>query len=74
MSVSDLKWQLHDERRARAGSTVDVNGTFHLVHDAANDVQAETESVLLAGRHRALERLEDSPVKLWGPGNQRTSA
>src|SRR6185503_9044918 len=64
MSMSDLKWQLHDERRARTGSALDVNAAAQLLDDAANDVQPEPEAVVPTGCHRALERLEYPPVKL----------
>src|SRR5690242_19406371 len=64
MSVRDLKWQIHDERRARPRTTVDADGATELFNDAANDEQSQTESVGLAVRGDALERLEDASVQL----------
>ena len=52
MSVSHLKWQLHDERRARTGSAVDVHGPAELLNDAADDVESQAQPVMLTRSRR----------------------
>src|SRR5438552_1634498 len=64
MSVSHLNREVHDEGRARPGTAVDAHRPAQLFNDAADDEQAQAQSVRLAGADRAFERLEDPPVEL----------
>src|SRR6185369_4377222 len=64
MSVSHLKWQVHDERRARPGPAVDAHGAAKLFDDAADDEESEAQPVRLTVPDDALERLEDPSVEL----------
>ena len=66
MSVSHLKWQLHDERRARAGAAVDAHGAAELLDDAAHDVRARGPA-RRADRCRAT-RLNGSKIRPWSSG------
>ena len=66
MSVGHLQGQFHDERRASAGAAVDMHGSPELLNDAANDVEPQSQTIVLSGCHGAFERLEDSPVKVGG--------
>ena len=64
MSVSHLKWQVHDERRARTGTAVDAHGPAKLFNDAADDEESQPQPVRLTVPDGALERLEDPSVEL----------
>ena len=50
MSVSHLKWQVDDERRARAGAAVDAHRPAELLNDAADDEEPEAQPVRLTVR------------------------
>src|SRR5688572_15592147 len=50
----------HDERRPRAGFTLDVDRAAVHVHELARDPQAQPQAAEVARRHRALEAQEDA--------------
>src|SRR5262245_17841506 len=66
LSVSDLNWQLDDERRARTETAGDVHAPAQLLNDTAHDVQPEPQPVGLADGDGSFERLEDACLEFGG--------